>query len=84
MPAHRTFLHLLVNTLIVSVINVFYVLLLAIGVVALALVHLGFVSVDDRPPAVDRAEPVEVEAGKNEIDLRGTCGLSAACRACWR
>ncbi len=61
-----------ISGLLVAAGDMFYVLLLAIGVVALAVVHLGFVSVDDRPPAVDGAEPVEVDAGKNKVDLRGT------------
>ena len=64
-----------ISGLLVAAGGMFYVLLLAIGVVALAVVHLGFVSVDDRPPAVEGAEPVEVDAGTNKVDLRGTLRL---------
>ena len=61
-----------ISGLLVAAGDMFYVLLLAIGVVALAVVHLGFVSVDDRPPVVEGVEPAEIDAGKNKVDLRGT------------
>ena len=65
-----------VSGLLVGVAGMFWVLLLAMAVLVLALVHLAVVKVPE--PAVP---PTAENASK--VDLRGTYGWSGACRGWW-
>ena len=62
-----------ISGLLVAAGDMFYVLLLAIGVLALAVVHLAFVRVADRPDGplhpIRRRRSTEPS---NKVDLRGT------------
>ena len=63
-----------ISGLLVAAGGMFYVLLLAMAVLALSVVHLAFVQVDDRPEgavATD-AESSELQAKQSKVDLRGT------------
>jgi MFS transporter, DHA3 family, multidrug efflux protein len=63
-----------ISGLLVAAGGMFYVLLLAMAVLALSVVHLAFVRVDDRPEgavATD-AESSELQAKQSKVDLRGT------------
>ena len=76
-----------ISGLLVAAGGMFYVLLLAMAVMALAAVHLALVKVDERR-RVD-GELVEPDAGRRAATPgRSTCaarsGWSAACRGCWR
>jgi MFS transporter, DHA3 family, multidrug efflux protein len=63
-----------ISGLLVAAGGMFYVLLLAMAVLALSVVHLAFVRVDDWPEgavATD-AESSELQAKQSKVDLRGT------------
>jgi DHA3 family multidrug efflux protein-like MFS transporter len=61
-----------ISGVLVAAGDMFYVLLLAMAVLALAAVHLAFVSIDDRP-AVELG--TEGEPTKKRVDLLGTIRL---------
>lgn len=63
-----------ISGLLVAAGDMFYVLLLAMFVLGLAIVHLGLVRVEE-PPA---ARSADGKRTKNEIDLRGTVRLVRA------
>lgn len=67
-----------ISGLLVAAGDMFYVLILAMGVLLVAAVHLSSVTVPDRPPAADGSageEPGPTTTGGNRVDLRGTLRL---------
>ena len=65
-----------ISGLLVAAGDMFYVLLLAIGVMVAALVHLGLVRVDERRRVDGEVvEPAPAEPGDGKVDLRGTLKL---------
>ncbi len=64
-----------ISGLLVAAGGMFYVLLLAVGVLALSVVHLVNVTVDDRPEPIVDSDGIEAPREKNKIDLRGTIQL---------
>ncbi len=55
--------------------DMFYVMLLALAILAAASVHLRLITVDDRPPHAEGEPAPVVETGPNKVDLRGTLTL---------
>jgi MFS transporter, DHA3 family, multidrug efflux protein len=66
-----------ISGLLVAAGSMFYVLLLALGVLALSVVHLAFVRVEDQPEGAvtPEAESSDLQARHNNVDLRGTFRL---------
>ena len=63
-----------ISGLLVAAGDMFYVLLLAMGVLGLAVVHLGPITVNDRPAhEAETDEPTEPD--DHRVDLRGTLRL---------
>jgi DHA3 family multidrug efflux protein-like MFS transporter len=64
-----------ISGLLVAAGGMFYVLLLAMVVLALSVAHLVFIQVADRPQGLssqDGEEPTETQAEQRRVDLRGT------------
>ena len=63
-----------ISGLLVAAGGMFYVLLLAIAVLAVSVAHLAFIRVQDRPDgdAAQDSEPTDLKPQRNKVDLRGT------------
>lgn len=63
-----------ISGLLVAAGDMFYVLLLAMVVLALSVAHLAFIQVADRPQGLtsQEVEATEAQAGHKRVDLRGT------------
>jgi MFS transporter, DHA3 family, multidrug efflux protein len=63
-----------ISGLLVAAGGMFYVLLLAIAVLAISVAHLAFIHVQDRPDgeAAQDSEPTDLQSHRNKVDLRGT------------
>jgi MFS transporter, DHA3 family, multidrug efflux protein len=63
-----------ISGLLVAAGDMFYVLLLAIAVLAVSVAHLAFIRVQDRPDgeAAQDSEPADLQSHRNKVDLRGT------------
>jgi MFS transporter, DHA3 family, multidrug efflux protein len=63
-----------ISGLLVAAGGMFYVLLLAIAVLAVSVAHLAFIRVPDRPDgeAAQDSEPTDLKHQRNKVDLRGT------------
>jgi DHA3 family multidrug efflux protein-like MFS transporter len=63
-----------ISGLLVAAGGMFYVLLLAIAVLAISVAHLAFIHVQDRPDgeAAQDSEPTDLQSHRSKVDLRGT------------
>jgi DHA3 family multidrug efflux protein-like MFS transporter len=66
-----------ISGLLVAAGGMFYVLVLSMAVLALSVVHLAFVRLEDRPEgtAASDAESTDLQAKQHKVDLRGTVGV---------